>query len=81
MTTDSYSDWDYIVIPGFVTSARDGSRHYITARQLVRLYGVREADCIVVHLEQRTIGLTLEQMVEYPILIPRHDGDYSLDRC
>lgn len=66
----------YVLVPGYVTSKYDGDIHYITARELQRLYQVDPANCV-----EAPIGRGAEYW-EPPndaiYLYPRHDGDYSL---
>ena len=37
----------YVLCRGYVNSAHDGDRHFISASQLARLYRVNPADCVV----------------------------------
>lgn len=63
----------FAVMPRWVTSHNDGQRHFITAGQLLRLYGVPRP-------------MTVEIPSEMPCppglfqLRPRFDGNYSLPR-
>jgi hypothetical protein len=67
----------YVVHPGFVTSCNDGQEHYITARDLVRLYGVNPAECGAVWPDDPSaiVGCDMTTLVH---LYPRNDGDYKL---
>lgn len=38
----------YAVFPGWTTGTRDAADQYLSALDLIRLYGVSEAECIVV---------------------------------
>ena len=68
----------YLIVPDFVTSNNDGDRHFISAQQLIKLYGVDAEECHVAshpaHLEGFNIG------GENPLIIlaPRYDGNYQL---
>lgn len=37
----------YVIHPGYVFSKNDGQRHYINGRQLIRLYGLNHAECVI----------------------------------
>jgi hypothetical protein len=37
----------YLVIPDYVKSKNDGQKHYITAKELIRLYGVNPKECVI----------------------------------
>jgi hypothetical protein len=41
----------FAVYPGYVTSKNDWDRHYIGARELMRLYGASPAECVVVDFD------------------------------
>lgn len=62
----------YCVHPGWVRSINDGDRHYIPARELMRLYGVDRRSCIV-----DNPGVHLEGM-GFICLFPQPSGDYTL---
>jgi len=79
----------YILRPGTVTSRTDGDRHFITAGQLARLYGVNPAECLVVPLDKPagmldTVYFQLlfcaEQLEGFgiPVLRPQYSGDYRI---
>jgi len=38
----------YILHPDYVTSINDGDRHFISATQLAKLYGVNFHECVVI---------------------------------
>lgn len=69
----------YVLCPGTVTSRHDGQEHYISARQLARLYGVRSALCVVLlpdDVEQNVLrGYDNPETLVF--LHPRQDGLYS----
>lgn len=73
----------YAVFPGNVRSASDGQIHFIDARRLVQLYGVRWDECLVVptrfeHYRQR--DQMMQRISEQGLikLQPRSSGDYTL---
>lgn len=37
----------YVIHPGYVFSKNDGQCHYINGRQLIRLYGLNPAECVI----------------------------------
>jgi len=64
----------YLILPDWVRSMHDGQEHFISADELVRLYGVNKAECQVCRS-------TLHSRISPPGLIvlrPRYDGDYSI---
>ena len=64
-----------ILCPGFVISKTDGDRHYISARELARLYCVRLDDCLIDDTANAGIrGIVLEDGDIR--LYPRIDGNY-----
>lgn len=69
----------FLVIPGVVRSKWDGDSHWITASQLMTLYKVNPAECIIFPEE---LGTSAWKYVErnYKQLIklePQYLGDYS----
>ena len=62
----------YLLHPGYVTSATDGDKHYITASQLMRLYNVREEECVT-YLPYRPYP-NQEKLID---LYPKYDGKYT----
>ena len=65
-----------VIHPGKVR-AKDGDIHFITAEQLIRLYGVHPKMCVIAREGwDRTYSPDfLEQFVH---LYPREDGNYDL---
>lgn len=64
----------YLLIAGNVYSKTDGDRHWISAPQLARLYGVDPKECVFAdELRPETW-----QGTNLRILRPRFDGDYRL---
>jgi hypothetical protein len=73
----------YALHPGQVTSKRDGQIHHIDAHMLVRLYGVRHSECLVVkkefrHKRERELYMERIERMGLIHLYPRHDGNYAL---
>ena len=64
----------YALHPGYITSKNDGDRHFISARQLARLYGVKIEECVVWGPEYRPGEWRREDYVHF---YPRYDGDYK----
>jgi hypothetical protein len=64
----------YLVCPGRIRSRADGDLHFISARQLIHLYGVNPAECMI-----RRPGIVPQKELEGKVILaPRYDGDYSL---
>jgi hypothetical protein len=71
----TYATIRYLVMPGEIVSATDGSSHWVGASTLMRLYGVDPQECVVARADTPTpsyyAGLTQ--------LRPRIDGNYTLE--
>lgn len=65
----------YLVIPGNVLSKSDGDEHFISAQQLMELYGVNPSECIVIDSPHKALSI-LDN--DYIVLRPRYDGNYNL---
>jgi general stress protein YciG len=69
----------FLVIPGTITSKSDGDRHFIGARELMRLYRVKQEECVV--MSEEDVVRYNPYSSKYPMnlvrLEPRYDGDYS----
>ena len=63
---------EFLIVPGEVTSINDGDVHYISAHQLINLYGVQRDECIIVREDTRGFPEGLLH------LEPSYEGDYSL---
>ncbi len=63
----------YAVFSQKVQSRSDGQWHHISAEQLMRLYQVDPAHCIIIRPERAVHGINLD---DYIHLRPRHDGKY-----
>jgi len=66
----------YVICPGWIVSQNDGDRHFITAQQLIRLYGVNPKECIV----RRERDNVLPWHKELKWLRPKYNGDYQIRR-
>lgn len=66
----------YLVIPGNVISKNDGDEHYISANELIRLYGVQRDDCVIA--DPSMPRGYYSKYADLILLVPRYDGDYSL---
>jgi len=65
----------YVLSAGEI-KAKDGDRHYISAGQLQRLYGVNPADCIDHPIGSKARGWVPPSDAIF--LYPRNDGNYKL---
>lgn len=68
----------YVLCPGYVRSRTDSGLHFITANQLVELYGVRRDECA---LRPDSDDPTRNGWSPPPGAIelhPRYNGDYCL---
>ena len=64
----------YIIHPGPMESKVDGDIHFITAGQLIKLYGVDPKDCIIREMNDRRREIDPEKCKH---LYPLYNGDYS----
>lgn len=66
----------YIVRPGYVISQTDGDRHYISASQLMHLYGVQTRECVILRGPEDRYKL---RGLKHDLinLFPRFDGKYN----
>ena len=70
----------YILHPGVVRSKNDGDLHYISAKQLIVLYRVKECECVVqpnIRTKEYRSWVAPEGAIH---LYPRYDGNYSLEK-
>ena len=74
----------YLCVGGFIHSRHDGDRHYISARQLVRLYDVSYLECILYDSDKvpfdqvmQAIRIYTERFPDIQILGPKYYGDYN----
>ena len=73
----------YLVHAGTVVSRNDGDKHFINARELMRLYQVDPRECVVcIACQARTLRGTSTDCDGSPRdfidLFPKHSEDYSL---
>lgn len=61
----------YAIHPGEITSKNDGDVHYISEKQLIRLYQVNPNDCI----NWKDAEGKYE---DYIHLYPNYDGNYNI---
>lgn len=43
----------YVVAPGWVRSENDGGMHYVDSTELMRLYGIRPDECLVIQSDRQ----------------------------
>lgn len=60
--------------PGEVVSKMDGDVHRISARQLIRLYGVLPSDEVIIN--DGSTRMAPWKYPDYWHLLPRYEGDY-----
>lgn len=65
----------YFVYPDRTMSKNDGDIHYISAKQLIDLYGVNPAECQIILKPEDERGYDTSKITR---LRPRMDGNYSL---
>lgn len=75
----------YVICPGTTVSRTDGNRHFISAGELMRLYGVNPAECVICPsvfddslAADVTRTLVHRNHKSAVWLAPRSDGNYSL---
>ena len=69
----------YGIMPGWIISQNDGGEHWVSARQLIRLYRVNPDECVIVppgKPERQFKAFGLDGLI---ILRPRYDGNYTLE--
>ena len=69
----------YYVFPGDIWSQTDGDCHYITAADLMRLYRVNPAECVIIRptLDQYQRSILYRMYPGLIPLFPSSIGDYS----
>jgi hypothetical protein len=72
----------YVIHPGEVVSSSDGDIHFISAEQLVHLYGVNRLECIIDTEKggQWARGYTKDVLDGLVHLYPRKDGNYEIPK-
>lgn len=71
----------YMIHPQFVISKTDGDEHFISARDLMRLYRVSALESVVCkNCQRQKHGSCPYAWIspEYVHLFPRRDGNYEL---
>lgn len=66
----------YLVCPGWVWSRTDGDQHYIGAADLMRLFGVSPAECVV----RRHRMHDRPPYSDLIHLFPKDNGEYKLPK-
>lgn len=66
----------YLVLPDFVRSRSDGDKHWISGRDLIRLYDVNPAECMTIN--GFTHGYSDKYLSSLIPLRPQESGDYTL---
>ena len=66
----------YLVVAGYVTSKTDGDQHYIGASDLMRLYDVSRAECLVANprMDKDQMRKLAKDLI---VLQPLYHGDYE----
>lgn len=67
----------YVVSPGHVIRP-DGDEHFISAQQLMSLYRVSPAECIILDPEKELRGYDDSYLESLIWLFPKHNGNYKL---
>ncbi len=70
----------YVLHPNFIRSA-DGDTHYVDARTLARLYGVKWDECVVSSNISAMRSFGAGEYSELKHLYPRANGAYHLNLC
>lgn len=71
----------FVIHPGFVTSQNDGQRHYITADELARLYGLQPGTWVVYQPPRafdRAASWRRNPYEGLKAIFPRNDGKYPI---
>ncbi len=72
----------YLVVGGTVVSQSDGQECFVSAAELVKLYKLDPAECILAEnkddVDRALAGRRTGTMTGFRWLGPRADGDYSL---
>ncbi len=67
----------YVCMGAKVVSKHDGEIHYISAKQLTRLYDVDPEACVILDRWTKTFSYLPKGLI---ILRPRFDGEYELNK-
>jgi hypothetical protein len=68
----------FILYGGTTKSAHDSDVHRVPARELMRLYHLTPADCILIDHEEDLIKLRGLDCSKLTALHPRYDGNYNV---
>jgi hypothetical protein len=72
----------YLVLPGYIKSKYDSDIHYINANTLIRLYGVKESECLI-KIDNSDedyyarSGRTKVNSNGLKLLVPLYNGNYK----
>lgn len=58
----------------------DGSPHFVEPLELCRLYKIDPSQAVLVDRRHHTYRIIMRKYPELPVLLPRQDGDYSLQK-
>lgn len=72
----------YAICTGYIISKSDGDMHWLDASQLIKLYGIRREECIIIEEGDKNSerGYTSEFLDSLTYLRPRYNGDYLIPR-
>ena len=74
-----HSESHLVLCPGWVTSRRDGDRHFVSAKALAGLYGVPMEHCVVWDAAKPpAAGSTWRPAPADVLLYPSFEGEYTL---
>ena len=68
----------YIIYSGYVTSKTDGQEHFVSCKELVKLYGVNIKECCLIPFGQERsffLGSGNKNLIK---LFPREDEFYDI---
>lgn len=70
----------YVIHPGYIFSRNDGEKHFVSGKQLIRLYKVHPTECIMYRYNPVVLQKLEELSEKVEHLYPRNDGKYSLHK-
>lgn len=70
------SETIYVLHPGYITSERDGDRHFIDALTLAKLYGVPLRQCLIYDIRRPEKIKGFVDNPNFKHLYPRYNGNY-----
>ncbi len=68
----------YIVVGDHLTG-ENGLPYFVESLELCRLYKVDPNQAILVNRRHHTYRIIIRKHPDLPVLMPKQDGDYSLD--